>query len=266
VQPAEGDAARRSLTGRGDAKGGEGYADSVRGLRGEGDAIGGDWDADPTSRLLSDLGLYGRGESSRTRSRGIFQTLRHQTLRTVTGHGARRSDGEPNFCRGATQGSYSGTVAPPGPESGDILSECTGPGSYCKPIFVPEMNQTNYTCACEGGPGYGYTDACLPETQMETNCTFGSVCLDVDECQTGVFSCPQPLKACVNTNGSYTCECKPGYVLEEATGECVNLDECLKVEPCSPLADCTDQVPFFSCDCIQVCVPPQSPRVPSFSF
>jgi len=263
VQPADGDAARRSSTGRGGANGGEGHINLVRGPQGGGDAIGGDWHADAAGRLFADQDLYGQRESARTRPWGVMRTSQPKTLGLVTGDGARRSDDESIFCRGAAPGSHTGTVVPPGPESGDI-SSCTGAGSYCKPLFIPEMNQTNYTCACEGGPGYGYTDACLPETQMETNCTFGSVCLDVDECQTGVFSCPQPLRICVNTNGSYTCECKPGYVLDEITGECVNLDECLKVEPCSPFADCTDQVPFFSCECIQVNAPAPSARAPSF--
>ena len=33
---------------------------------------------------------------------------------------------------------------------------------------------------------------------------------DIDECDTGTSSCDGNAE-CINTNGSYTCSCKPGY-------------------------------------------------------
>ena len=35
--------------------------------------------------------------------------------------------------------------------------------------------------------------------------------LDLDECASGRHSCDVGTSICVNTLGSYTCQCRPGY-------------------------------------------------------
>ena len=60
--------------------------------------------------------------------------------------------------------------------------------------------------------------------------------------------------------GSYTCECKPGYIAFEGDGmmgDCVNEDECQTGNndcPLAPIGICIDTHPTESgyfCDCIE---------------
>ena len=39
----------------------------------------------------------------------------------------------------------------------------------------------------------------------------GTFVIDIDECVTGVSNC-DPHATCINTPGSFTCFCKPGYI------------------------------------------------------
>ena len=45
---------------------------------------------------------------------------------------------------------------------------------------------------------------------------------DVNECTGNIHSCSH---FCINTNGSYTCGCPPGYALTDNTN-CGDVDEC----------------------------------------
>ena len=71
--------------------------------------------------------------------------------------------------------------------------------------------------------------------------------LDVDECQLGIHSCSIH-SACVNTNGSYVCECKKGF-----TGDgfkCSDVNECRQgLADCDPHADCTNTQGSYICTC-----------------
>ena len=40
---------------------------------------------------------------------------------------------------------------------------------------------------------------------------------DVDECSGGTHDCSSPEETCMNTVGSFTCECSNGYVQDGAT-------------------------------------------------
>ena len=44
---------------------------------------------------------------------------------------------------------------------------------------------------------------------------------DVDECARLLHSCAPHLTTCVNSPGSYTCVCRPGYKLNTLTDTCV---------------------------------------------
>ncbi|KAM5151666.1 uromodulin-like [Mantella aurantiaca] len=80
----------------------------------------------------------------------------------------------------------------------------------------------------------------------------GSYCNDIDECQDyysnqcnfygGGF--------CVNTIGSYTCNCNSGFQYIEEF-DCVDIDECAdpNLYNCDPTAICTNNIGSYTCTC-----------------
>ena len=75
----------------------------------------------------------------------------------------------------------------------------------------------------------------------------GMVCVDVNECfGEGDVShdCTSPGQGCVNTEGSYRCECLDGYI--EGDNSCEDINECL-LNPCEQLCINTDG--GYSCGC-----------------
>ncbi|XP_034432488.1 complement component C1q receptor-like [Hippoglossus hippoglossus] len=89
------------------------------------------------------------------------------------------------------------------------------------------MEESGYSCKCP----HGFK---LDENQRN--------CFDIDECQSQ--ACEDHL--CVNTPGSYTCECKDGY--EMVDGECIDVDECAHSR-CEH--GCLNNIGSFSCYCNQ---------------
>jgi hypothetical protein len=93
---------------------------------------------------------------------------------------------------------------------------------------------------------------------------------DVDECQIGQFSCQQN-SVCVNTVGSYRCECQHGFsgnglfcagknymilnqpfilLLKQIKFCFEDVDECeLDLHNCSSMAVCTNSIGAFTCAC-----------------
>uniref|UniRef100_A0AAY4D5I1 Latent-transforming growth factor beta-binding protein 2 n=1 Tax=Denticeps clupeoides TaxID=299321 RepID=A0AAY4D5I1_9TELE len=70
-------------------------------------------------------------------------------------------------------------------------------------------------------------------------------CSDVDECQGPQVCGPESL--CVNTDGSYHCECKPGY---RALGQqCRDINECMEGEYCFPRGECINTKGSYRCQC-----------------
>ncbi|XP_053372780.1 uncharacterized protein LOC123559692 [Mercenaria mercenaria] len=69
---------------------------------------------------------------------------------------------------------------------------------------------------------------------------------DKDECQTNV--CKAANEQCVNTPGSYECQCKSGYE-KDGNGACININECNDpvLNTCSQVCDDTDG--SFDCSC-----------------
>ena len=72
----------------------------------------------------------------------------------------------------------------------------------------------------------------------------------MDECSHKEDDCE--LKSnCINTIGSYRCECKLGYlqVLSDENGSgCKDIDECV-TNPCSHPTFCTNTVGSYTCEC-----------------
>lgn len=61
---------------------------------------------------------------------------------------------------------------------------------------------------------------CIPGTKLVNN-----RCVDIDECREIEDACSSN-EECINTVGSYTCECKVGFQRENLTQACVDINEC----------------------------------------
>lgn len=70
-------------------------------------------------------------------------------------------------------------------------------------------------------------------------------CFDVDECQ-AIFSLCANGGTCMNTPGSFTCNCAPGFT---GTTCSTDVDEC-QSSPCQNGGTCTDLLNAFLCDCV----------------
>ncbi len=105
--------------------------------------------------------------------------------------------------------------------------------SICDPVASCERVDHQDQCQCPAG----YHDANGD----------GSLCEDLDECGLLTDDCDQR-SICVNTSGSYLCECKLGY---QADGnDCVDVDECLAdTDDCSLPLVCANTLGSFACRC-----------------
>ena len=62
--------------------------------------------------------------------------------------------------------------------------------------------------------------------------------------------CPK-FSSCVNSHGSFTCDCHIGYEKDRNTRECIDIDECKDPQFCGANMICENKTPMFSCDCKQ---------------
>ncbi|KAK5978652.1 Latent transforming growth factor beta binding protein 4 [Trichostrongylus colubriformis] len=93
----------------------------------------------------------------------------------------------------------------------------------CAPDFF-EKSKTNKSVECEkcdlacsGGCTGSGPEKCV-RCRYGWNLTPGQGCVDINECETGGV-CSKPNEKCINTPGSYECECVDGYKKEGS--ECV---------------------------------------------
>ncbi|XP_022801631.1 mucin-like protein isoform X3 [Stylophora pistillata] len=74
----------------------------------------------------------------------------------------------------------------------------------------------------------------------------GSKCRDFDECSLGSNGgCSQ---VCINTPGSFTCDCTKGYLLNIDQKKCDDVDECIPVSDCMHKCENTNGGYHCSCD------------------
>ncbi|KAK7482356.1 hypothetical protein BaRGS_00026375, partial [Batillaria attramentaria] len=100
--------------------------------------------------------------------------------------------------------------------------ECNGRSTECDSVTG---------CVCEAG-------------WIGTNCEE-----DKDECEINPNTCGSALESCLNTNGSYRCNCLDGYS-RNSSGVCADINECeVNVTSCGDLEDCTNTPGSFFCDC-----------------
>ncbi|XP_077180168.1 nidogen-2 isoform X2 [Paroedura picta] len=98
------------------------------------------------------------------------------------------------------------------------------------------------TARCQVGSGLDYTCECTTGYWGD-----GKECTDVNECAEGISRCSRE-SVCVNTVGSYRCECPSGFQLAADRASCLDVDECAEGQ-CHPAADCSNTPGSFSCRC-----------------
>ena len=90
--------------------------------------------------------------------------------------------------------------------------------------------------------GAGHICKCIPGyNKDETN-----VCRNIDECTSDLNICHEEA-TCVDTEGSYNCECNDGFIGDGVN--CTDINEC-DTNVCSPSANCINTKGSFSCKCL----------------
>ncbi|KPP64202.1 fibrillin-1-like, partial [Scleropages formosus] len=98
-------------------------------------------------------------------------------------------------------------------------------------------NTTKAQCCCSAMPGQGWGDPCEICPTMQEN---------IDECQSSSNICNNG--ECINTDGSFRCECPFGFRLDYTGNNCQDTNECELGNPCGN-GTCTNIVGAFECAC-----------------
>lgn len=134
--------------------------------------------------------------------------------------------------------------------------------SYCYAKFEggkcsspKSRNHSKQECCC-ALKGEGWGDPCElcptePDEAFRQICPFGSgIIVGPDDSAVDMDECKEPDVCkhgqCINTDGSYRCECPFGYILEG--NECVDTDECSVGNPCGN-GTCKNVIGGFECTC-----------------
>lgn len=83
----------------------------------------------------------------------------------------------------------------------------------------------SYDCICN--EGYQFD---MYRSKMEYKAP--PVCVDIDECHREESLCGEN-ESCVNTEGSYECNCSTGYRFDTESSTCADIDECAEGATCS---------------------------------
>ncbi|XP_043916738.1 fibrillin-2 [Protopterus annectens] len=165
-----------------------------------------------------------------------------------------------------TPGSFH-CVCPPGFVLSENKQRCFDTRqSFCFTKFengkcsVPRpLNITKAKCCCSKMPAEGWGDPCelCPQegsAGFKDLCPFGfgriptvgSSHEDDNECLENPGICLNG--HCINTDGSFRCECSMGYTLSVSGIECEDIDECAAGNSCGN-GTCTNVLGGFECDC-----------------
>ncbi|XP_041916071.1 fibrillin-2-like [Alosa sapidissima] len=138
--------------------------------------------------------------------------------------------------------------------------------SYCFTRFengkcsLPQaFNTTKAKCCCSNMPKEGWGDPCElcpkdSDAGFKDLCPFGfgiipgfdDSRIDLNECVENPGICYNG--HCINTDGSFRCECPMGYTLNYTGVHCIDIDECLVGNPCGN-GTCTNAIGGFECTC-----------------
>ncbi|XP_026325907.1 fibrillin-2-like isoform X2 [Hyposmocoma kahamanoa] len=116
------------------------------------------------------------------------------------------------------------------------------------------LELTKAECCCSEGRAWGrYCERCPPpntEAFLKI-CTGGmgrpNLTNDLDECQVRPDVCRGG--RCINTDGSFRCECNDGYTLDETKLSCVDVDECASDSRICGNGTCTNVPGGYECHC-----------------
>ncbi|XP_022414070.1 CD97 antigen isoform X4 [Delphinapterus leucas] len=132
----------------------------------------------------------------------------------------------------------------------DDINECGPPLTVsCGKLADCQNTEGGYYCMCS--PGYELVSgATLFKNES------GNTCRDVDECQQKPKVC-KGRSLCINTQGSYLCQCPPGLKLNlEDPRHCTDMDECSSGQhQCHNSTICVNTVGSYTCHCRQGWVP-----------
>uniref|UniRef100_A0A8C2J4J2 Fibrillin 2b n=1 Tax=Cyprinus carpio TaxID=7962 RepID=A0A8C2J4J2_CYPCA len=173
---------------------------------------------------------------------------------------------EPNICQFGTCKNTPGSfqcLCQPGFVLSDNGRRCFDTReSFCFTRFeagkcsVPKpLNTTKAKCCCSLLPGEGWGDPCelcppafhtftFPSHNPRPNVSCASA--DMNECVENPGICGNGL--CINTDGSFRCECPFGYNLDYTGVNCVDTDECSIGNPCGN-GTCSNVPGGFECSC-----------------
>ncbi|XP_072557574.1 latent-transforming growth factor beta-binding protein 4 isoform X3 [Paramormyrops kingsleyae] len=138
-----------------------------------------------------------------------------------------------------------------------VNSQCeNSPGSYqcvCSSGYKLEGNSCIDVDECED-PSQCAGEECvnLKGSYRCIPCRRGYIiqngrCTDVDECQSLQGCGPEGI--CVNTAGSYHCDCQPGYRAAGPGHQCKDINECFEGEYCFPHGECMNTEGSYLCVC-----------------
>ena len=114
---------------------------------------------------------------------------------------------------------------------------------YCGRIVVPLLEWF----PCRRGPLDLYISIHLVSYSFHLYAHSGD-CFDIDECRSSTGELCQNGR-CVNTVGSYSCQCQPGYTLSADKRLCRDTDECQEVRESCINAVCENLEGSYKCNC-----------------
>ncbi|CAB4064149.1 FBLN1_2 [Lepeophtheirus salmonis] len=120
-----------------------------------------------------------------------------------------------------------------------------GSSGSCVDVDECEMDLCFRGQSCENTMGsFRCTNQCSMGLRLNP---LNSQCEDIDECLIGMAACVGIYKSCLNTIGSYKCQCTDGFAIDQ--GECKDIDECIKPGICGMDSDCQNSPGSFRCVC-----------------
>ncbi|XP_041090511.1 latent-transforming growth factor beta-binding protein 4-like isoform X3 [Polyodon spathula] len=114
-------------------------------------------------------------------------------------------------------------------------------GAECTDINECENALTCPGQECVNSAGSFQCVRCQPGYQLQNG-----RCTDVDECR-GLSVCGTNGQ-CLNTDGSFRCDCKIGFRSDSSGRQCRDVDECARPELCQD-GSCTNTLGSFECAC-----------------
>ena len=136
-------------------------------------------------------------------------------------------------------------LCPPGTDCQNTIGnyvcedQCSSGLITCSPETQCVKTDTSYYCGCN--EGYTVDAQCLtciaegivgniPDSEVcagmgKQGPGDGKCCNNIDECATSSHACDE-FSTCIDTIGSYVCDCKPGLTWSDDNSLCVDFDEC----------------------------------------